>query len=242
MPDEQTALLIEMLANPRARPAQRAQAVRLLAQSGDPAGIPALIGVIEDTADPFRLPVVTAALSALPRFGAAAIEAYRAVLAGDDPMRRPYIPRLLVETGDPGVMSLLVDCLDDRQPEVVANAMTALGSLRTPEAFDALLALLNDAGMPADLRGIAASALGTSGDSRAFEPLVPLLGSPERALLGGAVDGLAELGDPRAVPLLRDLLARGGLDESLARGVQLALTSLSARQGERERGLLPPSR
>jgi HEAT repeat protein len=229
--------LIEMLANPRTRPPQRAQAVRLLGESGDPAAIRPLIGAIEDTLDPFRLPVVTAALSALPRFGPAAIPAYREVLAGDDTMRRPYIPRLLVETGDPGVVDLLLECLHDRQPEVVANAIAALGSVKASRAGEALLDLLHDPEQPPAMRGIAASALGTSGDPRAFEPLAALLGAPQRELLGGAVDGLAELGDPRAVPLLRELLQRGGLDEALERGVRLALTSLSARQRERDRGL-----
>src|SRR5579859_269519 len=93
VPDEQTTLLIEMLANPRSKPHVRAHAVRLLGESGDPAAIRPLIGAIEDTADPFKLPVVTAVLSALPRFGRAAVEAYREVLAGDDAVRRPYMPR-----------------------------------------------------------------------------------------------------------------------------------------------------
>jgi HEAT repeat protein len=236
---EQTTLLIEMLANPRGKPGQRAQAARLLGESGDPAAIRPLIQAIEDTADPFKLPVVTAALAALPRFGAAAIAPYREVLAGDDTMRRPYMPRLLVETGDPGVVSLLLDCLHDRQPDVVINAITALGSVKTPQAFDALLAILDDPGQPPAMRGVAASALGTTGDPRAFEPLAALLHSGDRQLLGGAIDGLAELGDERAVEPLRALLARGdgALDESLERGVQLALISLSARRRERERGL-----
>jgi len=234
---DETALLIEILTNPRTKPAQKAQAARLLGQSGAPEAIPALIGVVEDTTDPFKLQVVTAALGALPRFGAAAMAHYTAVLAGDDTMRRPYMPRLLVETGDPSVAALLLDCLRDRQPDVVINAITALGSLKTPAAYDALLAILRDDGQPAAVRGIAASALGATGDPRGYEPLAALLLSGDRDLLGGAVDGIAELGDARAAGPLDALLARSGLDAALERGVRLAVISLRARQSERARGL-----
>ncbi len=234
---EQTTLLIEMLTNPRTKPGQRAQAARLLGDSGDPAAIRPLIAAIEDTVDPFRLPVVTAALGALDRFGATAIDAYREVLAGTDTMRRPYMPRLLVQTHDEGVIPVLLECLNDHQPEVVVNALTALGSSKSPEAYDALLAVMDDPHQTAAIRGVAASALGTTGDSRAFEPLAAFLGSSERDLVGGAIDGIAQLGDSRAVEPLRALLKRGGLDTALERGAQLALTSLSARAHERERGL-----
>jgi HEAT repeat protein len=236
---EQTGLLIAMLTSARTKPGQRAQAARLLGESGDNAAIRPLIGVIEETADPFKLQAVTAVLGALPKFGSAAIEAYREVLASDDTMRRPFMPRLLAETGDPRVVPILLDCLHDREPEVVTNAITALGTLKAPEAFDALLALVEDPRLPPSARGVAASALGTTGDPRAFGPLAALLQSTDRQLLGGAIDGIAELGDERAVEPLRALLARAEdpLDAGLERGVRLALVSLSARQRERERGL-----
>jgi len=49
-------------------------------------------------------------------------------------------------------------------------------------------------------RGVAASALGMTGAAGAYEALVALLGSDEHSLRAGAIDGLAELGDPAPCP------------------------------------------
>ncbi len=48
--------------------------------------------------------------------------------------------------------------------------------------------------------------------------------------MAGAIDGLAELGDPRALPLLQALLASNRLDERAARGAKLALIGLRNRR------------
>ena len=69
-----------------------------------------------------------------------------------------------------------------------------------------------------------------SGSPAAYDVLAPLLGSHDPSLVAGAIDGLAELGDPRAAPLIQALLAAGRLDERTARGARLALISLRARR------------
>ncbi len=66
------------------------------------------------------------------------------------------------------------------------------------------------------MRGVEASALGMTGAAGAYETLVALLGSDEHSLMAGAIDGLAELGDSRALPL-QALLASNRLDERTAR-------------------------
>jgi len=72
--------------------------------------------------------------------------------------------------------------------------------------------------------------VGMSGGPDAYDTLAPLVGSDEQSLVAGAIDGLAELGDPRAIPLIQALLASNRLDERTTRGAKLALISMRARR------------
>jgi HEAT repeat protein len=140
------------------------------------------------------------------------------------------VPRLLVSAVGAAAVPVLVGLLDDADDEVAMNAATALGSLRDPAIAAPLQAIVDDPSRPSLLRGVAASALGMSGSSAAYDVLAPLLGSHDPSLVAGAIDGLAELGDPRAAPLIQALLAAGRLDERTARGARLALISLRTRR------------
>jgi HEAT repeat protein len=230
MADDEVAMLIATLQSKRGGPAVRAQAARMLGEHGDPRAIEPLLGQIEDTADPFRVPVVTAVLEAIPRLGAAAEPALLRLLEDRADFRRRYAPRLLVSAVGAAAAPALGGLLDDADPEVAMNAATALGSLRDPAFAPALQAILDDPSRPSLLRGVAASALGMSGSPTAYDVLAPLLGSHDPSLVAGAIDGLAELGDPRAVALIQALLAAGRLDERAARGARLALISLQAKR------------
>lgn len=228
MDDDQVAGLIEALQSKRGGPGLRAQAARMLGELGDARAIEPLLDQIEDTADPFRLPVVTAVLEALPRFGAAVEPHLLRLLDNRDDPRRRYVPRLLVSARGIAAAPILIALLDDAGAEVVMNAATALGHLRDPAYAPALRRVVDDAARPALVRGVAASALGMTGDADAYDVLAPLLASGEQSLVAGAVDGLAELGDRRAIPLIQAMLAAGRLDERAARGAKLALISLRA--------------
>ncbi len=220
--------LVATLQSRRGGPAARAHAARLLAETGDPRAIAPLLEQIEDTADPFKLPVVTAVLEAIPRFGAAAVPALKALLRDRDDARRRYVPRLLVAALGAAAAPLLEPLLCDGDDEVAMNAATALGSLRDAAHSAALRAVVLDTARTPLVRGVAASALGMSGGPHAYDTLAPLLASSEQSHVAGAIDGLAELGDARAIPLLQAILAAGRLDERTARGARLALISLRA--------------
>src|SRR5437588_4001182 len=228
--DDEVAMLIATLQSKRGGPAVRAQAARMLGERGDPRAADPLLAQIEDTADPFRVPVITAALEALPRLGAAAEPALLRLLGDRGDFRRRYVPRLLVSAVGAAAAPILVGLLNDADDEVAMNAATALGSLRDPAFAAALRAIMDDPARPSLLRGDAASALGMSGSPAAYDVLAPLLGSHDPSLVAGAIDGLAELGDPRAAPLIQALLAAGRLDERTARGARLALISLRTRR------------
>ena len=83
--DDEVAMLIATLQSKRGGPAVRAQAARMLGERGDPRAVEPLLAQIEDTADPFRVPVITAALEALARLGA---------------MAEPALLRLVQDRGD----------------------------------------------------------------------------------------------------------------------------------------------
>lgn len=222
-------LLIATLQSKRGGPAVRAQAARMLGATGDPRAVEPLLAQIEDTADPFRVPVVTAVIESIPRLGAAAEPALLRLLADRTDFRRRYVPRLLVEAIGTTAAPTLLTLLDDTDDEVAMNAATTLGSLHDPAYAGALRAIVADTSLPALRRGVAASALGSTGAPAAYETLTALLGADDGSLFAGAVDGLAELGDPRAVPLIQALLAASGLDQGAERGVRLALISLRGR-------------
>ena len=230
MADDEVAMLIATLQSKRGGPAVRAQAARMLGELGDPRAVEPLLAQIEDTADPFRVPVITAALEAIPRLGTAAAPALLRLLEDRADPRRRYVPRLLVSAVGAAAAPVLVGLLDDADDEVAMNAATALGSLRDPAFAPPLQAIVDDPSRPSLLRGVATSALGMSGCPAAYDVLAPLLGSHDPSLVAGAIDGLAELGDPRAAPLIQALLAAGRLDERTERGARLALISLRARR------------
>ena len=56
--------------------------------------------------------------------------------------------------------------------------------------------------------------------------LAALTRGDDPELLGGAVDGLAELRDPRGAPYLEALLERPGIDERLSRAIRLGLLAM----------------
>src|SRR5207248_5753844 len=199
-------------------------------ERGDPRAVEPLLAQIEDTADPFRVPVITAALEALARLGAMAEPALLRLVQDRGDVRRRFAPRLLVSARGADAAPLLVTLLNDADDEVAMNAATALGSLRDPAFAAPLQSILDDPSRPSLLRGVAASAVGMSGSPAAYDVLAPLLGAHDPSLVAGAIDGLAELGDPRAVPLLQALLTAGRLDERTARGARLALISLRTRR------------
>ena len=139
----------------------------------------------------------------------------------------------MVDGWRPGIrVGMLVANLTRKQPPgspMTRPAPTPAVPAR-PEENALLQAIVDNASRPSLLRGVAASALGMSGSPAAYDVLAPLLGSHDPSLVAGAIDGLAELGDPRARSLIQALLAAGRLDERTERGARLALISLRTRR------------
>ena len=162
--DQETAALIELLRTSR-RPTMREMAVRQLAERRDPAAAEALLGVLDTANDPRVVPVVTAALGGLQALGPSIAPQILAILANRADPRRVFMPLLLGAALGEAATPRLIEALRDEDPDVRINAATQLGQLRSPAAFEPLLALLGDVAAGSTLRGVAASALGTLRDA-----------------------------------------------------------------------------
>jgi HEAT repeat protein len=223
--DDETTALLEILHTSR-RPSLRLEAVRQLAASEDTRSIPALLQVLDDADDPRSVAVVTAAVTALQHMGAAPAAHILAALDEQGGNRRQFMPLLLASSLGRVAVPRLVLALRDRDVEVAVNAATQLGQLRMPEAFEPLLDVVRDAVAPPALRGAAAASLGALRDRRALSILVGLLSAPEKELLAGAIDGLADLRDPDGIPYLEEVLERPNLDQATERAIRLGLLAM----------------
>ena len=223
--DEDTAALLDILRTSR-RPSLRLEAVRQLAASQAPESIPALLDVLDDADNPRSVAVVTAAVAALQEMGEVAAPHILATLDERNGKRRQFMPLLLATSLGREAVPRLLGALQDGDVEVAVNAATQLGQLRVVEAFEPLLDVARDTRAPAALRGAAASSLGALRDRRALPILVEMLSAPERDLLAGAIDGLADLRDPAGAPYLEGLLERPDLDEATERAIRLGLLAM----------------
>ncbi len=136
--------------------------------------------------------------------------------------------RALGATRAPWASSIFIGALSHPHPKVVRAAAEALGNFRDP---DVAAALIEAAQGHASyfVRACALTALGKTRDSRAFDVLVAA--SEERTWNGtvesGAIAGLAELADARAMPFVLD--ASGA---ELSEGVRRAAVTALGRIAE----------
>ncbi len=132
------------------------------------------------------------------------------------------------ETRAPWARELLIEAMGHTNPKVRRAVAAALGNFRSADAASALIGpAQNDASY--FVRSAALTALGKTRDPRAFDVLAAAVGesSWNGTVEAGAMRGLAELGDARAMPLVRDA-ARDERDE----GVRRAAVSAIGRVGE----------
>jgi aminopeptidase N len=122
----------------------------------------------------------------------------------------------------------------EKHPKVRRAIVAALGKFRKGELVDLLrpLVLFDESYL---VQAAAARALGASKQEAAFEPLVAALALDSWAdvVRAAAIDGLAALRDPRAVPHVQAHL-RYGHSERVRRAATLALVKLSADAKSRE--------
>jgi aminopeptidase N len=142
------------------------------------------------------------------------------------------------ETRAPWARSILIQAVSHEHPKVRRAVVTALGKFRDAEAATALIAPARE-DVSYFVRSAALTALGKTRDSRAFDVLASAVREPSwhGIVEGGAVRGLAELADPRAMPLVLEN-AQPGRDEGLRRAAVAAIGRVGELvEGERTRAV-----
>ncbi len=142
---------------------------------------------------------------------------------------------VLVETASaagatraPWASTLLIGALRHPHAKVVRAVATALGNFREPAVASALIETARE--HPSYfVRASALASLGRTRDSRGFDVLAAAVGETtwNGTVEAGAVLGLAELADVRAIPLIADA-ARPQRSEGLRRAAVVALGRVGA--------------
>jgi hypothetical protein len=117
----------------------------------------------------------------------------------------------------------LMECLDDRDPEIRQRAANALGGLADRVAVGSLVAAIDDAEEAVSVAAVAA--LGSLRDPTAVDPLCALLGraSERCAVRRAALEALGKIGGEGALQALTDEVATTGHERTSEVAVQALL-------------------
>jgi aminopeptidase N len=134
----------------------------------------------------------------------------------------------------PAAFRELKQAIRTKHPKVRRAVAKALGSFRTPEAAAALTRIARD-DASYQVAAAACRALGETRQAGAYEALVEMLERPAWAdmLRGGAIEGLSQLRDRRAVEHVR-AATRYGVPERGRRTAVSVLPSMSSSRKTRE--------
>jgi HEAT repeat protein len=131
-------------------------------------------------------------------------EPLRVLIHDEDPLVRANVTAALALTTDAASTALLTECVQDHNPQVRRRAAIALANRGNGHGFREVVAALQEADLVLD----AIEALGNLGNKDAADPIANRVTGPFRSLLVKAAAGgaLAQLGDPRGVLILRQVL------------------------------------
>lgn len=109
------------------------------------------------------------------------------------------------------VVSMLLQALDDENPNVVYNVVECLGDIGDRRAVPALMQILQE--HPDEWVHVATlEALGKIGDQRAVELLLLLVNKEKELIADSLIEALGVLGDSRAIPTLVTYLKKNEQD------------------------------
>jgi len=114
--------------------------------------------------------------------------------------------KALGEVGNDAAMRALTECMTVQHPKAIRAVVAALGQFRREEAAEALIRLLEKGDPSYFVEAECLKSLGKTKSPKAFEVLQKALdrGSFQEVIRTGALEGLASLGDRRALPLVME--------------------------------------
>lgn len=208
-------------------PRVRLGAAEMLAEDRDPAALRALIDAIGDDDA-----VGAFALSAIGRLGRErSTNVFLGALQTEDYGVQVAAIRALVELDTPLATEPLIGLLDSEVPEVTIAANQGLRSLAKHVDRGTWLVVAKRAGSRFE-RARALKVLGVLGGEDAANILLGALDDPDVLVRGAAVNGIASLGDLRAIEKLTEMKK----DEANGRIISLVRTTLLNLQRLREKG------
>jgi aminopeptidase N len=143
-----------------------------------------------------------------------AVEALKKAVTGD-PFWGVQVEaaRALGEAGNESSMKALIECLAVSHPKARKAVVAALGQFKREEAAVALMALFEKGDPSYLVEGECLRSLGKTKSAKALEFITKGLERPswQEVIKVGGIDGLAGLGDPKAIPLLIEKTKLGSL-------------------------------
>ncbi len=212
-------------------PAERAEAIELLAQCSDDSAIAALVTAIEDPDKGIRERAAAAlvarrapsapyflcqylaspeisqrnlASEVLASFGAAAIEALAEQSTAADHDVRKFAVDTLGVIGNTAALDVLIDALNDPNENVVCSAAEALGRIKDAAAVTPLMQAYDQHPYA---RAQIVEALGAIGNQKALSLLIRALRSEDAVIVFTAVEAMGRLKTRAVEPHLREQLA-----------------------------------
>jgi HEAT repeat protein len=142
---------------------------------------------------------------------------------GDAPVRRDATGFIAALEPGPHRAALVMEALEDEDPQVVVNAINAVTPATGLAAVRRLGTLLKSS-PHADVREAAANAMGKVGDRESVPALVAALDDSAENVRWFAVESLRKLGAKEAVPALQEVLK----EDDSARVREIAASALGA--------------
>jgi hypothetical protein len=210
---------------------QVADVLQTLSSAWDPVYVPQLVAILTDKrSTALQASVLDILRSQSVKDGEAAAKSFVDAWEEDDSALVVAAVRYLAAIHSAGLAAALGPVIDSTDSALSSAAISALGSLGTSDSTTLLLAKLASAEYPDARKPEIILALGSLKDKAAVDALMAIAKNTDEDQIRRlyAADALGKIGDPKALPVLRDMfaekqalvrqyaasaLARFGLDE-----------------------------
>ena len=189
---------------------QVTDALQTLSSAWDPAYVPPLVAILTDKRSAaLQTSVLDIFRNQSVKDGEAAAKGFLDAWQDDDSALVVAAVRYLTSLHSAGVAAALGPVVDSPDSALSSAAITALGSVGTSDSTTLLLAKLASADFPDARKPDIILALGSLKDKAAVDALMAIVKNTDEDQIRRlyAADALGKIGDPKALPVLRDMFA-----------------------------------